>query len=103
MQNYKVSSGDVGVKGLRNDTIEGQISKIKWTSSKKELATYQVVVIDRGVSQGFRTINLGEGVTILKDRLVIGETVIPLHRVVEIRKEGVVVWRRNALAGKSEG
>jgi uncharacterized protein (UPF0248 family) len=88
---------------LRNDTIEGQISKIKWTSSKAELTTYEVVVIDRGVSQGFRTVNLGEDVVILRDRLLIGDTVIPLHRVVEIRKGGVVVWRRNASAGKSEG
>ncbi len=88
------------VKGLRNDTIEGQISKIKWTTSKAELAVYRVVVIDRGVSRGLRTISLGEGVNILKDRLVIGDTVIPMHRIVEIRKGDEVIWRRSALAEK---
>ena len=39
---------------------------------------------------------LGGEVKVLRDRIVVGEKIIPLHRVLEIRRGGEVVWRRGA-------
>ncbi len=52
-----------------------------------------VVVLDRASPSGVREIPLAL-VKVLGDYLVIGEVLIPMHRVVEIRKGGKTVWRR---------
>ncbi len=85
---------------MRNDTIAGLLSKLKWTASAEELKEYVVVVIDRGRDTGLSEIRLGEGVTILRDRLIVGSKTIPIHRVVEIRRGDQVVWKRSVLARK---
>lgn len=85
---------------MRNDTIAGVLSKVKWTASAEELKEYVVVVIDRGKDTGLSEIRLGEDVIILRDRLIVGSKTIPIHRVVEIRRGDEVIWRRSASARK---
>ncbi len=82
---------------MRNDTIRGVLSKLFWTLSDDELRRYAVVIVDRGVPTGIRVIRLSRSITLLKDRLIMGDTVIPLHRVIEVRRDdGVAVWRRGS-------
>ncbi len=52
-----------------------------------------IVVLDRASPSGMREIPLAL-VKVLGDYLVIGEVLIPMHRIVEIRKGGKTVWRR---------
>ena len=80
---------------MKNNTIAGLLSKIKWTCSEEELRKYTVVIRDRKKASGTSEIRLGGDVQILRDRLIVGNKTIPMHRVVEIRKEGKVLWSRN--------
>jgi len=79
------------------------LSKIKWTSSKSELKRYAVIILDRSNASGTREIRLNDYVKILRDRLIVGDSVIPMHRVIEIRKEGETLWRRNAFLRSLKG
>ena len=81
---------------MKNNTIEGMLNKIKWVSSKEDLGRYEVLILDRGENSGTKRIRLGGDVKILRDRLIVGESVIPMHRVIEISKDGETLWRRNA-------
>jgi len=81
---------------MKNNTIEGMLNKIKWLSNEDELRRYEVVILDRGETSGTKVIRLGGDVKILRDRLIVGESTIPMHRVIEIRKDGEALWRRNA-------
>jgi len=81
---------------VKNNTIAGILSKIKW--SKDDLMKYTIVVIDRVSPSGLKEIVLGENVIIKKDRLIInGETVIPIHRVIAVKKSGEVIWSRKSV------
>jgi len=85
---------------VKDNTIAGKLSKIVWVD-KANLHRYSVVAIDRLRPGGLREIRLSENVMVLKDRLIIGETTIPIHRIVEIRKDGDPIWvRKSALAKK---
>jgi uncharacterized protein (UPF0248 family) len=88
---------------VKNNTIEGILNKIKWTTPKEEMDKYEVMVIDRKSLTGFTIISLNEGVQVLRDRIITGNKVIPLHRVVEIRYKGSTIWRRNAYRQGSKG
>ncbi|MGC8974681.1 MAG: RNA repair domain-containing protein [Thermoprotei archaeon] len=55
-----------------------------------------MVVLDRKSSNSLREIRVSEVTKLMKDRLVLSDAIIPLHRVVEIRKSGEVLWRRSA-------
>ena len=81
---------------MKSNTIEGMLNKIKWLSNEEELRRYEVVIFDRGETSGTKVIRLGGDVKILRDRLIVGESTIPMHRVIEIRKDGETLWRRNA-------
>ncbi|GEM_PF-1331093 len=59
-----------------------------------------VVVLDRALPSGMREIPLAL-VKVFGDYLVIGEVLIPMHRVVEIRKGGKTVWRRRGSVYRS--
>ncbi len=80
---------------MRSDTIRGVLSRLYWTLDDAGLRKYAVVVVDRVTPSGTRVVRLSKHITLLKDRLIIGDTVIPLHRVIEVRRDdGVVIWRR---------
>lgn len=79
------------IKGLENYEL---IKKIINTVSLEGLGEYVIVILDRRVGSGLREVRLGEVVRLMKDRLILGDAVVPLHRVVEIRRSGEVLWRR---------
>ena len=81
---------------MKNDTIAGILNKIKW--SKEDLRRFTIVVVDRVSPTGLKEIPLSNNVAIKKDRLIINERVIiPIHRVVAIKRDGEVVWSRKAV------
>ena len=74
------------------------LNKLKWTGG---LANCEIVFIHRGAKEGRKTIP-GRKITDIKrshfyyrddDR----ETFIPNHRVLEIRMEGKVIWRKRTV------
>ncbi len=83
---------------MRNNTIRGKIFKILMTEDPGNLGRYSIIVIDRLSPTGLREIRLDRNIKVLRDRLELGESIIPLHRVIEIRKDGAPIWvRRSAL------
>jgi len=85
---------------MKDNTIAGMLNKIVWVD-RANLHRYSVIVIDRLRPGGLREVPLSEGVKVLKDRLIIGETTIPIHRIVEIRRDGEPIWvRRSASVRK---
>jgi len=81
------------IKKLENYEL---IKKIIHTTPAEELKDYVIVVLDRKSSNSLREIRVSEVTKLMKDRLVLSDAIIPLHRVVEIRKSGEVLWRRSA-------
>ncbi len=81
---------------MKNNTIAGMLNKIKW--SKEDLRRFAIVVVDRVSPTGLKEIPLSNNVAIKKDRLIINEKVIiPIHRVVAVKRDGEVVWSRKAV------
>ncbi len=81
---------------MKNDTIAGILNKIKW--SKEDLRRFTIVVVDRVSPTGLKEIPLSNNVAIKKDRLIINEkVVIPIHRVVAVKRDGEIVWSRKAV------
>ncbi len=81
---------------MKNNTIAGMLNKIKW--SKEDLRRFTIVVVDRVSPTGLKEIPLSNNVAIKKDRLIINEKVIiPIHRVVAVKRDGEVVWSRKAV------
>ncbi len=81
------------IKRLENYEL---IKKLMYTVGNEGLNRYNIVIVDRRVGGGLKEISLAGISKLMKDRVVIGDTVIPLHRVVEIRKGDEVLWRRSA-------
>jgi uncharacterized protein (UPF0248 family) len=87
--------------GKRRSIIRQEINRIRYS---KNPDNYVIIYIDRDVYGNQRLASLEvsqiKGVTEWAIFLKDGETVIPLHRVIEIRdKEGRLVWRRGASRG----
>jgi len=83
--------------GRRRSRIKQEINKLLYTSGNEG---FKIVYIDRTRETGARlkelTIERIERVTEWAIYLDDGDTVIPLHRIVEIRdREGRTVWRRS--------
>lgn len=85
--------GVLAIKRLENYEL---IKKIIHTTPAEELGDYVIVVLDRKTVNSLKEVKASEITKLMKDRLVLGDTVIPLHRVVEIRRRGEVLWRRGA-------
>ncbi len=83
----------LAIKRLENYEL---IKKIIHTTPAEELGDYVIVVLDRKTVNSLKEVKASEITKLMKDRLVLGDTVIPLHRVVEIRRRGEVLWRRGA-------
>ena len=81
---------------MKNNTIAGILNKIKW--GKEDLRRFTIVVVDRVSPTGLKEIPLSNNVAIRKDRLIINEkVVIPIHRVVAVKRDGEIVWSRKAV------
>ena len=87
-------SREVGATG--KDTIKSAVKRYVYEGCRDCV----VVVMDRASPTGLREIPLSM-VKVLGNYLVIGETVIPMHRVVEIRKGGKTVWRRKGSVSRN--
>lgn len=85
--------GVLAIKRLENYEL---IKKIIHTTPAEELGDYVIVVLDRKTVNSLKEVKASEITKLMKDRLVLGDAVIPLHRVVEIRRRGEVLWRRSA-------
>ncbi len=74
------------------------ISRALWSGD--DLRRYELIVIDRAIEGGIRKISLSQVVKVHKDRVIIrsttGYSVIPIHRVVGIVKDGEVIWSRES-------
>ncbi|MEM1898043.1 MAG: RNA repair domain-containing protein [Sulfolobales archaeon] len=84
---------------MKVNTIRNELNRAYWQSSS-ERRKYSVLVVDRLSESGFKEYSLVDDVKILNDRLVVGNTVIPFHRVIAILRDGEVIWRRDALQKK---
>ena len=84
---------------MKDNTIAGMLNKVMWVD-RTNLHRYSVIVIDRLRPGGLREVRLSESVKVLKDRLIIGETTIPIHRIVEIRKDGESIWVRKSASAR---
>ncbi|MEM2004670.1 MAG: RNA repair domain-containing protein [Zestosphaera sp.] len=82
----------MAIKRLENYEL---IKKIIHTTPPEELGEYVMVVVDRKVGSGLKEVRMNDVVKLMKDRVVFADAVIPLHRVVEIRRSGEVLWRRS--------
>ncbi|MEE9323390.1 MAG: RNA repair domain-containing protein [Candidatus Aenigmarchaeota archaeon] len=78
--------------------VSETLNKLKWTGG---LAKVEIVFVHRGAKDDRKTIS-GRNITSIKrshfyyrgnDR----ETFIPNHRVLEIRMEGKVIWRKRTV------
>lgn len=83
--------GDTG-----KDTIKSAVKRYIYEGCRDCV----IVVLDRASPSGMREIPLAL-VKVLGDYLVIGEVLIPMHRVMEIRKGGKTVWRRRGSVCRS--
>ncbi len=76
------------------------LNKLKWTG---KLGRCEVTIISRG-SPGDRKKIHGDFITeVKKDHFIFSEkskeTFIPNHRVVEIKADGEIIWRRSSEKG----
>ncbi|ABP95069.1 MULTISPECIES: DUF504 domain-containing protein [Metallosphaera] len=74
-------------------TIKDELNRILWT--RRDLENYSVLIVDRFkglVEIPFPRIERVDNTYIYLD----DDTVIPIHRVMEIRMKGQVIWSRTA-------
>ncbi len=78
--------------------IEKELKKIWWMDGRSLENTSIEIIERRGSTQTTKIIELNKGTIVMKDRLVIGDKVIPFHRIITIIHRGKVVWRRRGYA-----
>lgn len=78
------------------------LKKLFWLSKLGHLniKDVELVVTDRSTICGTKTIKLDYDSVLMKDRIVLSDTHIPLHRIEEIRLEGKCLWRKSGGAQK---
>jgi uncharacterized protein (UPF0248 family) len=74
--------------------VYGTLSRLKWVGGLEEC---EIVILHRG-APGDRKVIPGKKVTEIKKSYFYyrngSETCIPLHRILEVRLEGKVIWKR---------
>lgn len=81
---------------LRKVEVREVLKKIIYSSSSVELSEYSVLIVNRGTENNVMELPLKPDVKLLKDRMLFNDLTIPLHRIIEIRRKGVAIWRRHA-------
>ncbi|MDH5807211.1 MAG: DUF504 domain-containing protein [Candidatus Methanomethylicaceae archaeon] len=72
-------------------TIRDILNKIKWTSG---LEGIEIIIIHRGAPNNEKIIK-GEEIKDIAPRAIICENlIIPYHRVICIKKNGIEIWRK---------
>ncbi len=74
--------------------IKEILSMIYWKPGE-DPKSFSIVFISRGAENCLEIVKASE-VMFSGDRLNLGDRVIPLHRIVEIRRNGQVIWRRRS-------
>ena len=74
--------------------VKEVLSMIYWKPGE-DPERFEIVFISRGVEGNLEMIRASEA-RFSRDRLELGDRVIPLHRIVEVRKNGQVIWRRRS-------
>lgn len=70
------------------------LSAMLWKPGERP-EDYEIVYISRGTETGLDSVRGSELLEVRSDRMVLPNgTVIPLHRVVQVRVRGRVVWER---------
>jgi uncharacterized protein (UPF0248 family) len=76
------------------------LNKLKW---KGELDKAEIVFVHRGARDDRKSISGSKVISIKRSHFYFKdndhETFIPNHRVLEIRKEGKVIWKRKIAKG----
>jgi len=73
-----------------------RLKRVFWLAREGELSldSVELLVLDRSSTSGVRCLQLSSEAVLLKDRVVVGCSQIPLHRILEVRVGGRCVWRR---------
>ncbi len=80
------------------------LNKLKWTNNLKDC---KIVILHRGLPENRKIIS-GEKITELKRSYFLykdsdREVFIPLHRVIEIKVKGKIIWKRKThKAGRND-
>ena len=77
--------------GRKKSLIRELINKGLWSNEK---SLYEIVIVHRGVKGNRISLRLDEINGMRNGYIIIGDTLIPLHRIVEIRYKGKVLLRR---------
>jgi Uri superfamily endonuclease/uncharacterized protein (UPF0248 family) len=83
------TSGSIKIKSKRPNDI---LNEIKWKNL--DLSKCELCIIHRGAPSDSKIINGNEITEIGKGFFVIDETMIPYHRVLSVKYDGVEVWRK---------
>ncbi len=78
--------------GKKKSLIKELINKGLWSNEKD---SYEIVIVHRGVKDNRISLRLSEVDEVRNGYIVIGGTMIPLHRVVEIRYKGKTLLKRD--------
>ncbi len=73
-----------------------RLKGVFWLAREGRLSLDRVelLVLDRSSTSGVKYLQLSSEAVLLKDRVVVGSSQIPLHRILEVKVEGRCVWRR---------
>lgn len=75
----------------KKSVIKELINKGMWSNEREH---YELVIVHRGVKGDRLVIRLSEVKEVTRGYIVLDDTMIPLHRVVEIRYKGRVIFSR---------
>ncbi len=78
--------------GKKKSLIKELINKGLWSNEKD---FYEIVIVHRGVKGNKISLKLSEVDEVRDGYIMIGDTLIPLHRVIEIRYKGRILLKRN--------
>ena len=81
---------------MKRAIVERILKKLWWIDGRT-LENVVISIIDRtGNVKNIKDIRLSKDSKVLRDRIIIDDTVIPTHRVIAIKHKGVVIWRKNS-------
>ena len=84
--------------GKKKSLIRELINKGLWSNEK---SLYEIVIVHRGVKGNRISLRLDEINGVRDGYIIVGDTLIPLHRVVEIRYKGkVLLKRKHSITGE---
>lgn len=76
-------------------TAKQMLDKIKWSKkfNEKDIAlVYFDRILNKNIKVNYKNIKIEDSYLIIEKENKISE--IPLHRLREIRNEGIIIWRR---------